>query len=250
MIRLVPPTNVSIILMRCCNLSHRAINGLTANQNLFGGYRSFFGVDRVSAPQLANPKSDVDQCRSLAEIVVLDDAALGFRDHSSSWPVSITNPQPTTWVVLKCARPVVRGALWEHLTRHFAERLIVIMAVEDLRDSEVQISNQLSWERTAQDLFWELTYNPRVNGASSCAHTVVSFGTSGAFLLSRRTEPHETIDDNDLASLSGRLFFDPEVGESGWEGDRPGNMVGNTTALRRCRTISYRTRIDFVKRFL
>ena len=191
----------------------------------------FLGVDRVSAPQLANPKSDVDQCRSLAEIVVLDDAALGFRDHSSSWPVSITNPQPTTWVVLKCARPVVRGALWEHLTRHFAERLIVIMAVEDLRDSEVQISNQLSWERTAQDLFWELTYNPRVNGASSCAHTVVSFGTSGAFLLSRRTEPHETIEDNDLASLSGRLFFDPEVRESGWEGDRPGNMLGNTTVL-------------------
>lgn len=190
----------------------------------------FLGLDRRAAQNSRTPeplsKGDVKK----SDVVVLDDAALGIRDQRSLWPLSITDPQQQAWVVLKIAKPVVQGLLWEHLLRHFAERLIVVMTVEDLRGSEVQISHQLSWERTAQDLFWELTYNPRVNETSRCAHTVVSFGTSGAFLLSRR---HSTERGSNSVSprVTGRLFFDPEVGEAGWEGDRPGKMIGNTATL-------------------
>ncbi len=190
----------------------------------------FLGLDRCASPMTAKPGTPAKQESTKSDVVVLDDAALGIREQTSLWPPSIMNPQSQVWVVLKIAKPVVQGPLWEHLLQHFAERLIVVMTVEDLRDSEVQISHQLSWERTAQDLFWELTYNPRVNGTSRCAHTVVSFGTTGAFLLSRQHSDNGS-SQSITPRVTGRLFFDPEVGEEGWEGDRPGKMIGNTTTL-------------------
>ena len=58
------------------------------------------------------------------------------------------------------AQPVARGALWERLVNDFSERLVVITTVNDLRQTAVQISRNISWERTAQDVCWELTYNP------------------------------------------------------------------------------------------
>ncbi len=191
----------------------------------------FLGLDRCAAHIPTQPKAPSKRDSSQSDIVVLDDAALGFRDQPSLWPPSILNPKPETWVVLKIAKPIVQGALWDHLLQHFAERLIVVMTVEDLRGSEVQISHQLSWERTAQDLFWELTYNPRVNGTSRCAHTVVSFGTAGAFLLSRHHISDIPGSTTDASCVTGRLLFDPEVGEAGWEGDQPGKMIGNTATL-------------------
>src|SRR5438128_2602712 len=102
------------------------------------------------------------------------------------------------------ARPVAQGGLWEHLHKTRSERLIVVMAVNDLRLTNVQVSRELSWERTAQDLAWELVYNPKLNALSHCAHVVVSFETAGAFLLSRRQDG-----TGPAATHSSKLFFDP-----------------------------------------
>ena len=60
------------------------------------------------------------------------------------------------------SRPIADGPLWAHLREHHARRLIAVLRVNDLRLAEVQISRELSWERTAQDIFWELIHNPRV----------------------------------------------------------------------------------------
>jgi hypothetical protein len=95
------------------------------------------------------------------------------------------------------------------------------MTVNDLRRTEVQVSRELSWERTAQDLFWELTHNPRVNALSRCAHVVISFDTAGASLLSR--------DARDEVKCT--LFFDPKIVEGMWGLDRPGRMIGYTSCL-------------------
>jgi len=53
------------------------------------------------------------------------------------------------------SRPVAQGDLWDHLSAQHAEKLVAVMTVNDLRLTEVQISRELSWERTAQDLAWE-----------------------------------------------------------------------------------------------
>ncbi len=160
-----------------------------------------------------------------AGLVVLDDADLGFRNHRELWPKALhSRGMQRPWILLKMARPLAQGPLWEHLHREFSDRLIVVATVDDLRLSEVQVSRELSWERTAQDIFWELVHNPCVNSLSHCAHVVISFGPAGAILLSRQAGAH-------LPSFRCSLFFDHKVVERMWEKDYPGGMVGYTTCL-------------------
>ncbi len=156
-----------------------------------------------------------------ARIVVLDDAGLGFRDHPELWPTSLTAPHGKPWVIVKISRPVAQGKLWEHLVASHSERLIVLMTVNDLRQTEVQISRELSWERTAQDLLWEMTYNPVLKSLARSAHVVVSFNAAGAMHLSRNADGKQDY----------HLIFDPEVVEGMWERTIPGEMLGRTSCL-------------------
>lgn len=153
-----------------------------------------------------------------ADLVVLLDAGLGFRDRPECWPAALHNPARRPWVVLQTAAPVASGRLWEHLYAHFADRLIVVMSVDDLRFTEVQISRELSWERTAQDVVWELSHNPQVNALSRCAAVVISFNAAGAVLMAG-------------GAANSSLFFDPRGIEGMWEADFPGGMTGYSTCL-------------------
>lgn len=181
----------------------------------------YLGFDRCPDTPGADDWKRVEGDDPHAALVVLDDGNLGFRDRPDLWPAALSEGTPP-WVVLKMSRPVAEGALWRRLHETHAERLVVVLTVDDLRRTEVQISRQLSWERSAQDLTWELIHNPTVNALSSCAHTVISFGSAGALLLSR-TEGSRT--------PVATLVFDPRVVEDAWEQGHPGGMIGGKTVL-------------------
>jgi hypothetical protein len=175
----------------------------------------FLGVDPARTAECGKAFAAASTSPAL---IVLDDAALGFRDTESAWPQAIHHPDDSAWVLLKTASPVAAGRLWKHLVRTCPHRLVVVLTVEDLRHTEVQISRGLSWERTAQDIIWEILHNPRVNGLGRCAHVVVSFGTAGAILHSSQES-------------SARLIFDPAVMEEEWEPPGQGRMIGTTATL-------------------
>jgi hypothetical protein len=178
----------------------------------------FLGIRRAQARPTAAIADDTAE----AAIVVLDDANMGFRDVKDGWPVALNSPgQKRLWVVYKMARPLAHGPLWEQLHRHHAVQTVLITTVDELRLTEVQISRELSWERTAQDVFWELVHNPCINALSHCAHVVVSLGTDGAILLSR--QPDQT--------TRCFLFFDPRTIEGAWARAYPGGVTGYTTCL-------------------
>lgn len=165
-----------------------------------------------------------------ADLVVIDDAGLGFREDPGRWPAAITAPDgERPWVLLKMAQPVAEGPLWERLIEDIDERLIVVVTVNDLRLTEVQISRELSWERTAQDLAEELVSNPRINSLSRCAHVVVSLDTDGALLLSR----HRRVRRGGSGEIrpTCQLFFDPWMTEGMWAEEHPGGMVGYSICL-------------------
>ena len=184
----------------------------------------FLGLNRAASDAVQDWQQVVDDTPDAA-LLVLDDADLGFRNHPELWPAALNSTgEHRPWIVLKMARPVAQGPLWEHLHQNFSDRLVVVATVDDLRLSEVQISRELSWERTAQDVFWELVHNPCVNSLSHCAHVVISFGPAGAMLLSRLEDRHQ-------ASFQCSLFFDPKGIEGMWEKEYPGGMVGYTTCL-------------------
>jgi hypothetical protein len=191
----------------------------------------YLGLDRAAAqvsPEASQWQQVVDD-PARADLVVLDDAALGFRDSPDLWPQVISAKGQRPWVLIKMARPVARGRLWEHLLERCSDRLVVVTTVGDLRRTEVQISQGLSWERTAQDVAWELVYNPRVNSLTRCACTIVSFGPAGALLLSRLGAERKA--GQVRTSPQGQLSFDAQVIEGEWEQGHPGGMIGYTTCL-------------------
>jgi len=51
------------------------------------------------------------------------------------------------------ARPLAQVRYGSTCTGISRNRLTVVATVDDLRLSEVQISRELSWERTSQDIF-------------------------------------------------------------------------------------------------
>ncbi|HVM72678.1 MAG TPA: RyR domain-containing protein [Anaerolineales bacterium] len=184
----------------------------------------FLGLNPASSKDIQAWQKVVEDSAE-AGLVVLDDAALGFRENENLWPIALkTRGEARPWILLKMAKPLAEGRLWEHLRQNFADRLIVVATVDDLRLSEVQVSRELSWERTAQDVYWELLHNPCVKGLSLCAHVIISFGPAGAILLSRAA-------DQEQPSFQADLFFDPKVIERMWEKEHPGGMVGYTTCL-------------------
>jgi hypothetical protein len=200
----------------------------------------FLGLDRAREPQ---PVGDAGPDQ--ADLVVLDDAALGFREDHRLWPRALglstgtdaagaaaaagVPPADAPWVLLKMTCPIADGDLWRQLLSRHARRLVVVMNLNDLRLSDVNISRELSWERTAGDLAHELLRNPAVNGLAHCAHVIASVGTGGAVVLSRR---------EDLPASPGSLYhpdchlvFDPEAIENSWAEQHPGKMLGYTACL-------------------
>ncbi len=163
-----------------------------------------------------------------ADLIILDDANLGFRDQSELWPKALTSGGKSPWIVVKMASPIAQGPLWQHLLKNHSDRLMAILTANDLRQTEVQISQGLSWERTAQDVAWELVHNPRVNSLVRCAYVVLSFGTEGAALLSR---PDPSGENQPSLATQCRLFFDPEAIEGTWIQNHPGGMIGYTSCL-------------------
>ena len=206
----------------------------------------FLGLDRgrpdeaADAADGARRKSPADELAA-ADLVVLDDADLGFRAAQGQWPVALrvagnaaaaaATPAetPRPWVVLKMTCPVASGDLWRQLLRDHADHLVVVMTLNDLRLSDVKISRELSWERIAGDLARELVRHPAVNGLIHCAHVVVSLGTGGAVLLSRRGSLDQQLDRLDEPDC--HVFFDPEAIENSWAEQYPGAVIGYTTCL-------------------
>ena len=58
------------------------------------------------------------------------------------------------------AQPVGKGLLWEKFTSRNKNKLIIVTGIQDLRTTAIQVSKNISWEQTAQEIAWELTYNP------------------------------------------------------------------------------------------
>jgi hypothetical protein len=184
-----------------------------------------------------------------AGLVIIDDADLGFRDHRELWPQALTAPGRKPWILCKCAVPIkssskdAKGnavtdvAVWEQLLKDHADRMVLVISANELRRADVQISQELSWERTAQDLFWDLLYNLRINLLSRCAHVIITFGAAGAFLMSNaggtqagdpKASPHP---GPGKMSPKCILFYDVNVIENMWEQGIQGGVIGISTVM-------------------
>lgn len=191
-----------------------------------GRHGAGWWVERLIGVMRAADEMTAQPAECGAGLVVVDDAGLGFRDQPDRWPAVAAAQEAGPWLLVRTGAPVASGALWEHLVAWHHDRLVAVVSASDLRRSRVQISQGLSWERTAQDVAWELANNPDVQGLARCAHVVVQFGPAGAVVVSRPQPP---------AGPGGHpqvsLIFDPAVMEGEWERDRPGDVIGGAAVL-------------------
>jgi len=142
--------------------------------------------------------------------VVLDDANLGIRDQQKAWPESIKYPSSETeWVVVKIAHPVAQGPLWEQIITHFADKLLVVVSVSDLRKANMHIGYELSWEQILSEVIQAVTNDPNLSKPSA---VVVLLGTTGAVIIDRKK--------------GNTLIFDPYAQEENWKRDHPGTCIG------------------------
>ncbi len=181
------------------------------------------GVDDccdVETSELAGWRGLVDDVPDPA-LVVLDDAGFDFRRRPELWPLALSSKQYKGPILLKLSDPVAQGPLWERLVPAYADRLVVLVTADDLRASGMQLSRALSWERTAQDAFWELTHNRDISSLSKCAAVIVTFRAAGCLLLVRQP---------DGSSLC-KLIFDPHNIEGSWEAGFEGRIIGYNTCL-------------------
>ena len=169
------------------------------------------GLDCQPFKATVSDQSKVKGDTSQADVVVIDDAGFGFRNnsHRELWPSSNSDSEARPWVLLKTrGEQITQGNLWKYLQSNMASRLVVVTSIADIRLAKAIVSRGLSWERTARALAGEVVHNPRINGLSGCAYTVISFGPAGAILLA----------SSDARSRSGsgspvQLFFDPKLME-------------------------------------
>ena len=183
----------------------------------------FLGLDRSSKITVEQLEADTVPCGPAnADIIIIDDSNLGFRDQPAHWPKAICDPptdKKSPWIIVKMSEPVAEGALWEHLVSKFSDRLIVVSSINDLRQSAIQVSAQISWEKTAQELIWELKHNPMINSLNHSAYSIISFGPTGALLLPGIKKQE-----------APKLLFDPLYMEREWPGGK-GEIIGKTSVL-------------------
>lgn len=175
------------------------------------GLGDVIGTAALAQPQ--PPATAVDlrrQSECLGDILLIEDNADRFRFNLPEAFLEYLRLKnnPTQWVVLKTHAPVCQGQLWWELagSPELLDRLLVIVSVNDLRRSDIRVSQGISWERTAEDLIRELKSSSSLEGLRRARHVVVTLHSEGAVWMER------TADNTNKF----RLIFDPGHMEGEW----------------------------------
>lgn len=159
-------------------------------------------------------------------LVVLNDQNLGFRMDRDLWPVLLRTAHreepDLPWVVLTTTHPIFdRNPLWFELYERFQDRLIVVLSANDLRQMDAEISREISWERTVEDLDRELRENRELRPLTRCVAVVMSFDKVGAFVYSGYNP----------SQARRILLYSPQLIEGAADEDEGGKVAGHTMCL-------------------
>jgi hypothetical protein len=187
-----------------------------------------------SASKLRLPK-DADS-GLMPDILVIEDDAAGFRLRTPSrrWHPSSENLSDfPRWIVLKMTSPVCKGDLWWNLSRVGgpADRLVVVLSVNDLRLEDLRVSKGISWERTAIDLVREMKNNPELAGLRQSRHVIVTLHEEGALWI-------ENLGSDKWVF---HLIFDPQHMEEEWAENK--GIQGGAYGFLSCFTASIAARL-------
>jgi hypothetical protein len=135
--------------------------------------------------------------------IVIDEAALGFRNNNKTWP----DFKSAGKIILKTSFPLCEGALWDKLL-NYRQKLITIVKLNHLKLYEIKVSNDISWEQTALDIVYGLTKHSTLKNLLRSGDLIITIGSAGAVWVRTAEDP---------ALNEYTLVFDPEFMENEWE---------------------------------
>ncbi|MCK9204826.1 MAG: RyR domain-containing protein [Bacteroidales bacterium] len=161
------------------------------------------------------------------DMVILDDAGMSFGsqiNEKKTWSFlselkkedGVNVPRV---IICKKSGDLQKGDLWKELLELSNQdkiKLITVVSVNDIRKLEARVSRGISWEQSALDLIHELHTKIALSGLLKSRILVVTFGSSGAILVCRKSNNQEV----------SRIFFEPDSLEGETEARYPGTMIG------------------------
>ncbi|MBK7215009.1 MAG: hypothetical protein IPH88_17305 [Bacteroidales bacterium] len=167
------------------------------------------------------------------DITIVDDAGMDFGSQTNRktvWPWvseldkgTRNKPHPGL-VICKKSGNLKKGDLWKELLNLSKEgkiNLVTIVSASDIRRQDARVSSRISWEQSALDLVYELKNNIALVGLTECRMLVVTFGSSGALVVSNKT----------TGVREYKLIFDACHLEGEWEAKAEGNMIGKMSCF-------------------
>jgi len=158
------------------------------------------------------------------QVLMIEDANLGFRDNAKSWPAAIAknkNPQGLKHIIIKTAlfHENENKVLQRIIENGQGKKTTVLISINDLRKCPVQIGTALSWERTFKQVANAVMSNNAPfakDGRLLFQRVIVSLGPAGAVIVG----PKEA-----------SLVFDKTAQEGDWQKKFKGSMMGYNTCM-------------------
>jgi hypothetical protein len=142
---------------------------------------SFLGCN---LPPAAVSPLQVEQDVANPDVLVIDDANLGFNESAHLWPLALrAGGNPRRIVYKTSAFPT--NPLWSKLHCDFADRLTVVMPVKALRAKCAAVSKALSWDQTIEDVVREFEHGACTDELARCRRVIIQVGRAGVACLSR-----------------------------------------------------------------
>ncbi|MBP2031928.1 hypothetical protein J2Z42_000593 [Clostridium algifaecis] len=148
------------------------------NKNRTYRVKTFLGFTEIlfGSPKLFSVIND----NKNADLVILDDENNGFNNNEDFWPSALKEPDSHPTIIYKMDNPSNSTKLWKHLEKFHMKNTLIVINGDDLRSKEVNISKNLSWEKTALDFVWQIKNNPSLTFLSKCSQLIVPLGLEGA----------------------------------------------------------------------
>ncbi len=179
--------------------------------------KQFLGFTELNSnmPKLFSTTNDDEN----ADMVILDDENNGFNNNKNFWPLALKSSSKHPIIIYKMDKPSSSTELWKHLERFHMKNTIVVINGDDLRSKGVNISKNLSWERTALDFVWQIKNNPNLGFLSKCNHLIIPLGLEGAIYYRNNGE------------ASSHLYFLTYAFEGDFIEKTQGKMYGLTSCF-------------------
>jgi len=172
-------------------------------------------IGRTTAGSSANEK---EPYYADGNVVLMYDRNL---DPGRGISLDLSNDLPE-WILYAPQAPLFESSVWKDVYDKALDRTILVLGIEDLRKDFLSISEEISWEKTIENLIVEIYQNkkPRFYALSQCPYVVVRIGLSALLLLENK---------NGRADCS--FVFDPQRIEWEYTKLHPGHMDGVIDSL-------------------